>query len=111
MDSTFSHSGLDLRLASALTGLTLSPAGYGDRELDRGAFTETERGMAVEEKPGVKSSSSIVPCFLFVEVRHMNELSYYFSSDTESLNNTFKHKNQHLRDLFPRHFISQKQGC
>ena len=24
--------------------------------------------MAAEEKPGVKSSSSIVPCFLFVEV-------------------------------------------
>ncbi|KAA8585592.1 hypothetical protein FQN60_004286 [Etheostoma spectabile] len=25
--------------------------------------------MAAEGRPGVKSSSSIVPCFLFVEVR------------------------------------------
>lgn len=56
-----------------LTWLTLFPSG--DRELDRGTFRETQRGMAVEEKPGVKSSSSIVPCFLFVEVRNMNELS------------------------------------
>ncbi|KAF3846808.1 hypothetical protein F7725_003886 [Dissostichus mawsoni] len=33
----------------------------------RDARRNTERGMAMEEKPGVKSSSSIVPCFLFVE--------------------------------------------
>ncbi len=39
-------------------------------------FTETERGMALEEKPGVKSSSSIVPCFLFVEVRNRHKLSF-----------------------------------
>ncbi|XP_034449474.1 phospholipid phosphatase-related protein type 2a isoform X1 [Hippoglossus hippoglossus] len=37
--------------------------------------------MAVEEKPGVKSSSSIVPCFLFVELVIMAGtvlLAYYF---------------------------------
>ncbi|XP_039901831.1 phospholipid phosphatase-related protein type 2a isoform X7 [Simochromis diagramma] len=44
-------------------------------------FKETKRGMAVEEKPGVKSSSSIVPCFLFVELVIMAGtvlLAYYF---------------------------------
>lgn len=44
--------------------------------LFRGMFKETKRGMAMEEKPGVKSSSSIVPCFLFVEVSSMDKLTY-----------------------------------
>ncbi|XP_061829620.1 phospholipid phosphatase-related protein type 2a isoform X5 [Nerophis lumbriciformis] len=38
-------------------------------------------GMAADEKPGVKSSSSIVPCFLFVELVIMAGtvlLAYYF---------------------------------
>lgn len=54
----------------------------------------------MEEKPGVKSSSSIVPCFLFVEVRNMNELS------------VIKKKNdtQHLKELkiFPGDFSNTR---
>ena len=41
-----------------------------ERVLERGQERENERLMAAEEeKPGLKSRSSIVPCFLFVEVR------------------------------------------
>ncbi|KAI4792800.1 hypothetical protein KUCAC02_033144, partial [Chaenocephalus aceratus] len=49
---------------------SFSPLMFGIRRQragQRDARRDTERGMAVEEKPGVKSSSSIVPCFLFVE--------------------------------------------
>lgn len=31
-------------------------------------YRKVPHNMAAEEKPGVKSSTSIVPCFLFVEV-------------------------------------------
>ncbi|XP_061605886.1 phospholipid phosphatase-related protein type 2a isoform X4 [Phyllopteryx taeniolatus] len=43
--------------------------------------SRAETNMALEEKPGVKSSGSIVPCFLFVELVIMAGtvlLAYYF---------------------------------
>ena len=49
--------------------------------------------MAVDEKPGVKSSSSIVPCFLFVEVRKMKQLSLLPTVLPHDVNNTFQHEN------------------
>uniref|UniRef100_A0A3Q2DQ23 Phospholipid phosphatase related 2a n=1 Tax=Cyprinodon variegatus TaxID=28743 RepID=A0A3Q2DQ23_CYPVA len=45
------------------------------------AESKEQKEMALEEKPGVKSSSSIVPCFLFVELVIMAGtvlLAYYF---------------------------------
>lgn len=41
------------------------------------AESKEQKEMALEEKPGVKSSSSIVPCFLFVEVSSMVHFTYY----------------------------------
>ncbi|GLD60349.1 lipid phosphate phosphatase-related protein type 5-like protein [Lates japonicus] len=42
--------------------------------------------MAVEEKPGVKSSSSIVPCFLFVETKNAPQTNTHTaSSPVESM--------------------------
>uniref|UniRef100_A0A3P9MPQ6 Phospholipid phosphatase-related protein type 5 n=1 Tax=Oryzias latipes TaxID=8090 RepID=A0A3P9MPQ6_ORYLA len=46
-----------------------------------GWFREKNKGMAAEQKPGVKSSSTILPCFLFVELVIMAGtvlLAYYF---------------------------------
>lgn len=45
--------------------------------------TEKEKStMAGEEKPGVKSSTSILPCFLFVEVsQHPWTMDYFYTPD------------------------------
>ncbi|XP_024127476.1 phospholipid phosphatase-related protein type 2a isoform X5 [Oryzias melastigma] len=43
-----------------------------------GWFREKDKGRAAEQKPGVKSSSSILPCFLFVEIL-VGELCAFFT--------------------------------
>ncbi|XP_044038517.1 phospholipid phosphatase-related protein type 2a isoform X2 [Siniperca chuatsi] len=63
------------RPVSAVGNVQIRRQRAGQRDAQR------KRGMAVEEKPGVKSSSSIVPCFLFVELVIMAGtvlLAYYF---------------------------------
>lgn len=44
----------------------------------RGGTEQKEEGstMAAEEKPAVKSSTSILPCFLFVEVSYPTALTH-----------------------------------